>query len=321
MADRTVQYYYQKAAWEAAFKGTDHKIVIAQSGAVYRNSLSPENLVIDEIGNVGSAGILSPGALSIQVNTKEATGNTSAASIRFHTPTYKVDLKGGIIKTLNEWGFIALVIDNKNSRARLYADEEMVDEKDLPEQFTFNRNNIETLLGASDKSFLSSYDLTGSIDDFRLYDDVISNPAYYFEITASQITMSGDLIEIASEAEFNKLENGMYLDAGNIDGEPIFQPETYIQEKFTGGDFIVRVSNDILLDATNRTLKVYAIPPEIQAIQDIYNYGRQNLNFDEKIFIPPKNVSKGRTASFKISTTRPMNIRGVAIEYQDGAIR
>lgn len=53
----TFQYYYHKSAWEAAFLNVGSvNIIIDTSGAVYKDSVSGDNLVVDADGNVGLAG-------------------------------------------------------------------------------------------------------------------------------------------------------------------------------------------------------------------------------------------------------------------------
>ena len=58
-SDGFFNYYYDETAWNTAFSGESifsSKVVIAQSGAVYKGSISLENLVIDENGILGLAG-------------------------------------------------------------------------------------------------------------------------------------------------------------------------------------------------------------------------------------------------------------------------
>lgn len=50
------EYYYNKTAFETAFSGNASKIVIATSGAVYKDSISAENQVIASDGTIGPAG-------------------------------------------------------------------------------------------------------------------------------------------------------------------------------------------------------------------------------------------------------------------------
>lgn len=49
-------YFYHSVAWTTAFNGNNADIVIAQSGSVYKTSISPSNLVVTFTGVVGPAG-------------------------------------------------------------------------------------------------------------------------------------------------------------------------------------------------------------------------------------------------------------------------
>lgn len=50
------EYYYHKAAYENAFIGNNQAVVVAQSGSVYKGSISDQNLVVAWDGTIGPAG-------------------------------------------------------------------------------------------------------------------------------------------------------------------------------------------------------------------------------------------------------------------------
>lgn len=56
MASNQVLIYYKKTAFEFALKNGANVIVIANDGSVYRDSILPENLIVNSLGQIGPAG-------------------------------------------------------------------------------------------------------------------------------------------------------------------------------------------------------------------------------------------------------------------------
>jgi len=64
------KYYFDSAAWQIAFpNGSTDKIVVSQSGNVYKGSIADGNLVVDFKGRIGPAGRNTIGGLVITTIT------------------------------------------------------------------------------------------------------------------------------------------------------------------------------------------------------------------------------------------------------------
>lgn len=55
-------------------------------------------------------------------------------------------------------------------------------------------------------------------------------------------------------------------------------------------------------------------------INDIYDWGNQEIEHEQKIYIPPKGYYTGRDASFKFESDDYMNIRSLVVEYKNKMI-
>ena len=333
MAQKDVEFYYHQAAFFAAFEATNSEIVIATNGSVYKDYISQETLVVDKDGNVGKAGKVEPGTINIKINTKDVNGLRYAATatvgtsenVEFSTAARWETISGGAVKNIDEWSYVALVIDNELRSMRLYVDGELAETQYLASTFDiFQTGVIDTLIGASSNAALTDFDLTGSVDDFRIYDDLIETESY--------ITIDGEYRDDALDrvyvaaADIPQLAVGMDLMATYNGNNTITFFDTTIESINTVDNYVVISQEHQWDEITPLTIptRFYNGDPlagEKNAVKDMYDFGRQRLNFDEKVFIPPKGFSRARTASFKIKTTNPINVRGIAIEYIDGAIR
>lgn len=61
--------------------------------------------------------------------------------------------------------------------------------------------------------------------------------------------------------------------------------------------------------------RIYKTVLNEQDIKDIVSFGNQKLNFDEKIYVPKRDTSRGRALSLKIESEDFMQVRSIAIEY------
>ena len=63
--------------------------------------------------------------------------------------------------------------------------------------------------------------------------------------------------------------------------------------------------------------RIYQFVTTDQNDTDIYDWGNQRLQFEEKIYVPKQGFERGRSTGFKIETEDYMHIRNLAIEYHN----
>jgi hypothetical protein len=317
-----VQFFYDKTAYEFAFLGNNSEIVVDKDGNVYKDFISPQSLVITNNGDKGAAGQAVRDFIEIKVNSKFVDKEINAVVAGFADVAGNVQfVKGGTRGALDEWKHGLVVIDNDLLQLRLYVEGALVQSVSIPNAITLFTAVKDTLIGKSTKGALSNFNLNGSVDDFRIYEDLLDREAY-IEKTSVAATQDSALIQLQGTGDTtNNLSVGQYVWYVPSSFEEIWNDYPTITEINSSTTFTV--SSDAISSKTG-TMRFYDNPPytaEALAVEDIYNYGKRVRHFNKKTFISPKGKNKGNVASFKIKAEFPIQVRGIAIEYNDGVIR
>jgi hypothetical protein len=225
---KRVPFYYHAEAWERAFSGNSSNVVIAKSGAVYKDSIEPFNLVVTENGDLGLAGVEHRGEVSIFVNTPGPTGGI--ANCKIWDGSTEISVNGGTA-TQNTWNHV---------------------------MFTF------------DETSLSLY----------------VNGALTATTTHSGTTKPFDTTRDAFVGKYRGDGVTDYLFTGKIDD-----------------------------------LRIYNSTLTAQQVSDIRDFGRQYQQYERKTYVPPKSVSRGRSAMFKLESSDYMQVRQIAMEHRVGEMR
>lgn len=235
MPHNIVPYYYHKDSWTVAFSGNSSKIVMTPSGSVFKDSVAIENLVVDQDGNPGYAGLPAKNEFAIFTNRQDGTGYDAAVHVNIkdvNVTGKQINLATGEVK-FNVWRHVSVVLDNVNKTAKIYLDGVLGAEIAYTGDISLFSSIRSSVLGRHAFVKFEGYEYAGLIDDFRIYPT---------PLTEDQI-------------------------------------------------------NDIVL------------------------WGNQKIEFEERVFVPPKGFHKGKTASFRFSSDDYMNIRQLGIEYRREEIR
>ena len=318
----TVQFYYHQAGFTFAFSGNDSDIVIDKNKNVFKDYISPMTLVVAADGTLGAAGKQVDGFMNIVVNTRNTANETNFIKASFADENGKIqNIRGGDRTDLNEWGHGVIVVDNELLQMRLYVDKVLVQTIDIPDRITLFTSVKDTLIGKNTKSELAHFDLNGSIDDFRIDDNYIAQEEY-IEKTNVEASEDSGFIQLQEAGDTtDNLSVGQYVWYPGKPFGDIWNDYPTITTIDSSTTFTV---SDNALDAYTGTMRIWDNHPltaETQAVGDLYDFGERTRHFNKKTFIAPKGENKGNVASFKIKAEFPIQVRGIAIEYNDGVIR
>lgn len=317
-----VTFQYNKAAFEHAFLGNNSDIVIDKNGSVYKDYISAYTLVVDQNGGIGAAGKEIKSFINIAVNQKEVTNDTNAVVARLSDVSGKMQtIRGGTRKRLDEWSHAFLVVDNELLQLRLYVEGELVQTVSIPEKIELFTSANDVLIGRNTKFELAHYDLNGSVDDFRIYQDFLDKEEFFEKTSVEAGEDSGTIQLQASGDTTTNLLVGQY----------VWFPDQAIGEIWNTFPTITEINSDttftvspVSLNDYTGTMRFWNNSPtlaEENAVKDVYNYGERIRHFNKKTFVSPRGENKGNVASFKVKSEFPVQIRGIAIEYNDGVIR
>lgn len=230
-----VLFYYHKAAWTAAFSGSNSKIVLTPSGSVFNNYISFPTLVVDQDGNPGLAGVSAKNEIAIYTNRND--GGVFEGAIHLYLKDeaiagQQLNLASGEV-LFNTWRHCAVVIDNVNKIASVYLDGEKIAETTYMGNTTLFSSIRNAVIGRHNFLNIADTNFEGRIDDFRIYPYALGS----------------------------------------------------------------------------------------QDVQDVVDWGNQLIEFEERVWVPPKGFHKGKTAALRFSSKNFMSCRGVAIDYRREEIR
>ena len=171
MSHNLVNYFYNKVAWETAFLGTTSKIVLSFSGAVFKDIISLETLVVDSAGNPGVAGIPAKNQLAIYTNRNE--GGVFDGAIHFYLKDESItgqtiNLASGEV-LFNTWRHCAVTVDNINKTASVYLDGEKIATTTYMGNVSLFSTIRDAVIGRHSFISIQGTEYEGRIDDFRIY--------------------------------------------------------------------------------------------------------------------------------------------------------
>jgi len=165
-----IPYFYKEAPWKIAFNGNNSKIVIAKSGAVYKDFISPFQLVNDENGVDGFAGISGSDEITVFANS----GNGNAVLAQIKCAGGSVEVSGGTF-TIDEWIHAGIVYSAIDKTFKLYIDGKLVDTTTSSTAINPFQSIRDAFLGRNTNLFITDFNLTGFLDDFRIYDKALTD--------------------------------------------------------------------------------------------------------------------------------------------------